>query len=150
MNTTEHLNTNTIIEFCGCTLDTETQTLHTKTEIVRLRSKLWQLLIELVSKPNKLVLRNFLIETIWNGNEYTGEQGLTHAICHLRRILKKYHIDAKIVTLPKKGYTLKTDQAAANNSNGFNQSFSTTHHIKVLNEDTKNSSNDIDFQYSIS
>jgi|GEM_PF-3442573 len=93
--------------FCGCVLDSETQTLQTDTDFVRLRSKLWQVLLELVRNPNKLVLRDSLIQSIWHGNGYTGEQGLTHAICHLRRILKKHNVQAQIVTLPKKGYILR-------------------------------------------
>ena len=100
-------NNNQVIHFCGCTLDSETQTLQTATDFVRLRSKLWQVLIELVSNSNKLVKRDALIQSIWHGNGYTGEQGITHAICHLRRILKKYNVEAQIITLPKKGYILR-------------------------------------------
>jgi DNA-binding winged helix-turn-helix (wHTH) protein len=101
------------VQFCGCLMDSETQTLQTDTNFIRLRSKLWSVLLELVSKPNKLVSRETLIQHIWHGNCYTGEQGLTHAICHLRRILKKYQIGAKIVTLPKKGYILQVTPATS-------------------------------------
>ena len=95
------------LRFCDCLLDGETQTLHTSSGVVRLRSKLWLVLNTLVSNANRLVLREDLVKDIWRGNNYTGEQGLTHAVCHLRRIIKKYDIPASIITLPKKGYILQ-------------------------------------------
>lgn len=102
----EHRNN---IQFSGCVLDSETQTLQTPAGIVRLRSKLWHVLKELVSHSNRLVLREELVRDIWRGNNYTGEQGLTHAICHLRRILKNHDVKARIITLPKKGYILQRE-----------------------------------------
>ena len=54
----------------------------------------------------KLVTREQLIHDIWLGNHYTGEKGLTHAICHLRKVLKTGNIPAKIITVPKKGYLI--------------------------------------------
>ena len=103
-------NDENIIHFGGCAFDSETQTFQTATDFVRLRSKLWQVLIELIKTPNKLVSRDMLIDDIWKGNRYTGEQGITHSICHLRRILKKHNIPATIITLPKKGYILRVKQ----------------------------------------
>ncbi len=107
---TTHCNdyqTNGALNFCDCTLNFETQTLQIKSEPVQLRNKLWSVLVELLKNSNKLVQRNNLIQDIWQGNRYTGEQGLTHAVCHLRRILAQYKIEAKIITLPKKGYILQ-------------------------------------------
>ncbi|MET1256827.1 winged helix-turn-helix domain-containing protein [Aliikangiella maris] len=146
MNNMDHWNTETpVIEFCGCKLDSDSQTLHTPNEVVRLRSKLWQLLIELVKKPNKVILRDYLISTIWDGNEYTGEQGLTHAICHLRRILKKYQIQAKIVTLPKKGYTIQP--VNKEKSTNFEQSFKTTQNVTLLSEEKNSSTGEVTIHY---
>ncbi len=107
----EHRNA---IQFSGCTLDPETQTLQTQSGVVRLRSKLWHVLSELVTHSNRLVLREDLVKDIWRGNNYTGEQGLTHAICHLRRILKNHQVDARIITLPKKGYILQRETEGKN------------------------------------
>ncbi len=95
------------INFCGSYLNPQTHSIETQYGNERLRNKLWQVLVELVYHPNKLVLRNSLVRDIWHGNIYTGEQGLTHTICHLRRILKKHKIQAKIITLPKRGYILQ-------------------------------------------
>lgn len=105
----------TNIQFCGCTLNSETQTLQTPTGVIRLRSKLWHVLKELVSRSNRLVLREELVRDIWRGNNYTGEQGLTHAVCHLRRILKNHQVNARIITLPKKGYILQRETESQDN-----------------------------------
>ncbi len=120
------------MSFGGCILDTETQTLQIETSCIRLRSKLWQVLIELVNNPNKLILRDNLIDSIWHGNAYTGEQGLTHAVCHLRRIIKKHNIQAKITTLPKKGYILQIN--SSNQHSRLTQGFTTTQNIQTFNE----------------
>lgn len=134
--------------FCGCVLDSETQTLQSKTEIIRLRSKLWQVLIQLISHSNKVVHRDSLIENIWHGNRYTGEQGLTHAICHLRRIMKKLGIEAKIVTLPKKGYILKYQNSGVNDAN-YVSSFSSGQELNSFNESSSPlMSSTFDFVYN--
>lgn len=91
----------------GHILDRQLQTIQVDNQFIRLRSKLWQVLEHLVENQNNLVTRQSLIELSWNGNNYTGEQGLTHTVCHLRRILKKYDIEAKITTIPKRGYVLQ-------------------------------------------
>ncbi|TQV74142.1 hypothetical protein FLL45_13875 [Aliikangiella marina] len=94
-------------------LDPDTQTLTTDCKVFHLRSKLWQLFIHLINNPDKLVTREQLIHDIWLGNHYTGEKGLTHAVCHLRKVLKTGNIPARIITVPKKGYML-TNSVAAN------------------------------------
>lgn len=94
-------------------LDLDTQTLTTDCKVFHLRSKLWQLFLHLMNNPEKLVTREQLIHDIWLGNHYTGEKGLTHAICHLRKVLKTGNIPAKIITVPKKGYLI-TNTSLAN------------------------------------
>ncbi len=69
------------IFFCDCILDSETQTLQTPKGVLRLRSKLWYVLKELVENSNRLVLREALVKDIWRGNNYTGEQGFNS--CHM-------------------------------------------------------------------
>lgn len=121
------------ITFCGCILDFETQTLQSKNQVIRLRSKLWQVFTHLINHSNKLVLRDLLIENIWHGNRYTGEQGLTHAICHLRRIIKQLDLDVKIMTIPKKGYILKYD-SGHNHKIDFTHSFKSSSETNNVNE----------------
>jgi DNA-binding winged helix-turn-helix (wHTH) protein len=92
----------------GFTLDSLCRTLQGNGNEIRLREKLWNIAVILTEKQNMLVKRNCLIENIWSGNGYTGEQGLTHAICHLRRVFKSIDSDVKIVTIPKCGYILQS------------------------------------------
>lgn len=95
------------LELSGNALNSQLQTIQIDKQLIRLRSKLWQVLEHLVSNRNQLVTRQSLIDICWNGNSYTGEQGLTHTVCHLRRIFKKFGIDASITTIPKRGYVLQ-------------------------------------------
>nr|WP_196139651.1 winged helix-turn-helix domain-containing protein [Aliikangiella sp. G2MR2-5] len=118
------------IRFNDCILDSETQILHTEKGKVRLRNKLWLLMHTLLNHSNKVVTRNFLVKHIWNGNSYTGEQGLTHAICHLRRVLKRYDIPAKIITLPKKGYILEREEQA---SSSFESNIDFSQSVDIFN-----------------
>ncbi len=80
---------------------------------IRLRSKLWQVLVHLLENQRRLVSRQDLIESCWRGNIFTGEQGVTHTICHLRRIFKKYSLCTRIITIPKKGYILEDNYQSA-------------------------------------
>ena len=98
------------LELSGNALNSQLQTIQINNQLIRLRSKLWQVLEHLVSNRNQLVTRQSLIDICWNGNSYTGEQGLTHTICHLRRIIKKFGIDARITTIPKRGYVLQDSE----------------------------------------
>jgi len=99
------VNSNLVLS--GNVLNRQLQTIQVNGQLIRLRSKLWQVLEHLVENRNNLVPRQTLIDICWNGNGYTGEQGLTHTICHLRRIIKKFGIEAKITTIPKRGYVLQ-------------------------------------------
>ncbi|MBV1908376.1 MAG: winged helix-turn-helix domain-containing protein [Kangiellaceae bacterium] len=101
------LNERVNLKISGHLLDKQLQTIQLENRFVRLRSKLWHVLIHLAENQNNLVTRQELIALCWNGNGYTGEQGLTHTVCHLRRILKRYNIQAKITTIPKRGYVLQ-------------------------------------------
>jgi DNA-binding winged helix-turn-helix (wHTH) protein len=95
------------LEISGNRLDSQLQTIQIDNQLIRLRSKLWQVLEHLVANRNQLVTRQALIDICWDGNNYTGEQGLTHTICHLRRIIKNFGMDARITTVPKRGYVLQ-------------------------------------------
>lgn len=88
----------------GCVLDATFQTLATDEKIIRLRSKLFSTLYCLVDNQNQLVTRHQLITNYWNGNFFTGEKAVTHAICQIRKIFNQYNIQAKIITLSKQGY----------------------------------------------
>jgi len=91
-------------KFANCVLDPAFQTLSTENKVVRLRGKLYFVLSCLVENQNKLVTRQKLIEECWNGNGYTGDKAVTHAICQLRKLLKDLKVPVVITTLSKQGY----------------------------------------------
>jgi DNA-binding winged helix-turn-helix (wHTH) protein len=97
----------------GHPLNMQMQSIQIENIQIRLRCKLWQVLIHLVENQGILVSRQDLIEFCWRGNNFTGEQGVTHTICHLRRIFKKYSLAIKIITIPKKGYILEDNDGLA-------------------------------------
>lgn len=123
------LNDTPYLSIAGYELDTHMQSIQIDERYVRLRSKLWQVLVYLVENQNKLVPRQTLIESCWHGNTYTGEQGVTHTICHLRRIFSKFGINAKIITIPKKGYILE-DKSISSKNDTFLHAVQLSHEIK--------------------
>ncbi len=73
----------------------------------KLRPKLWMVLVILLQNENQLIERKTLIDLVWNGNHFTGPQGVSHAICILRNIIKEFDLPLIIITLPKRGYILQ-------------------------------------------
>ena len=100
-------NKNTVLYICQFPLDSDLQAIKINGGYLRLRDKLWNVLVCLVKNKSLLISRDELINQFWDGNCFTGEQGTTHAICHLRKIFKQYNIDATIMTIPKRGYVLQ-------------------------------------------
>ena len=96
-----------IIRFGNFILDLDAQSLSTGDSSIRLRSKLCLVLEYLVTHKNRLISRDELITQIWQGNSYTGEQAVTHSICHLRKLLSSLGNEStRIDTIPKRGYRL--------------------------------------------
>lgn len=102
----------------GYPLNMQMQSIQFDGTQIRLRSKLWQVLVYLLENKSRLVTRQDLINYCWQGNRFTGEHGVTHTICHLRRIIKKYGLDTRIITIPKKGYIME-DRSIAKYGNTF-------------------------------
>lgn len=100
-------NGNEAIHHAPLIIDEDMHHLIRGSKCIPLRAKLWALFNEFNSKPNQLLSRNYLIEKIWHGNIYTGTTGLTHSVCHLRRIFKELELPFKIITVPKSGYILR-------------------------------------------
>ncbi len=109
------------LKFGNFTLDLDTQTLSTTNTSVRLRSKLCLVLEFLVKNKNRLIAREELIEHIWKGNTYTGQQAVTHSICHLRKLLTSLGDGTALIdTIPKRGYRFYVRQDDDDNySNGL-------------------------------
>lgn len=95
------------LKICNHELDINLQAIRIGDDYIRLRNKLWCVLVCLVENKNNLVCRETLIDTYWNGEQIVGEQGITHTIYHLRKTFKQHKINATIITIPKRGYVLK-------------------------------------------
>ncbi len=87
--------------------DRHIHSISAKGKQIKLRLKLWGLINLLFENANQLVTRDQIIEKIWHSNQYTGQRGLTHSICEIRRILRELDVDYEIITVPKTGYILK-------------------------------------------
>ncbi len=94
----------------GYRLDQQLQSIQIGNEHIRLRNKIWEVFLYFVKHKGILVSREYMIENFWDGNTLSGERGVTHTICQLRRIFKQLGIDAKIVTISKRGYVLQERQ----------------------------------------
>lgn len=75
---------------------------------VKLEPLLSQLLYELVILKNQVISKEDLIEDVWNGNGYVGNDALRKNIYKLRSLINKVDLfdEITIVTIPKKGYKL--------------------------------------------
>lgn len=69
----------------------------------RLEPRIMELLCLLLEKPGQVITRDQLVATIWK--DYGGgDDGLTHAISTLRKVLHDHNKEL-IQTIPKKGYS---------------------------------------------
>ncbi len=127
----------------GHPLNMHMQSIQIENIQIRLRSKLWQVLIHLIENQSRLVSRQDLIEFCWQGNYFTGEQGVTHTICHLRRILKKYSLSTRIITIPKKGYILE-DNVGPTYKNTFMRAAQLSGRANLFMEDFSSSLGAVD------
>jgi DNA-binding winged helix-turn-helix (wHTH) protein len=65
--------------------DADQKSLSSDKATIYLRNKLNDVLNHLLIHKQRTVLREELIEKVWHGNFYTGDRGLTHSMCKLRR-----------------------------------------------------------------
>ena len=133
-----------IVRFGNFILDLDAQSLSTADSSIRLRSKLCLVLEYLVTHKNRLISRDELITQIWQGNSYTGEQAVTHSICHLRKLLNSLGNDStRIDTIPKRGYRLlvQTDDGDSNEEPQVNIQSSS---VEFSYNSTSNEFNSID------
>jgi len=69
--------------------------------------KVMAVLVTLAENHGRLVTRSELIDAVWDGNEYVGENALNNAIWRVRQILGEAGDDNEpIKTVPKTGYQL--------------------------------------------
>jgi DNA-binding winged helix-turn-helix (wHTH) protein len=76
---------------------------------VSLTSKAFDLLHFLVQNPNRLIMKDELLQSVW-GDAFVEEGNLTQYISHLRKALGESSEDARlIVTVARKGYQFISD-----------------------------------------
>jgi len=74
--------------------------------------KIMAVLQMLVASPGEVVTRQAFIDTIWS-TEYGGDESLTRAVSHLRKVLGGVHgKHVHIETIPKTGYRLVVPQSS--------------------------------------
>jgi len=70
-----------------------------------LQEKTWRVLRLLQKRAPETVSRREIIDSVWDGNWFTGEKGLNQAIWNLRKALDdSAHAPAYIRTMPRLGY----------------------------------------------
>ena len=90
------------ITYSDLSLDKSTMTLNGE----QLTAKEASILIELMTSPEKLVSKDYLLAKIW-GEEGLGEDNYVESyMSRIRKLLKKIHSQAKIVTVRSLGYKL--------------------------------------------
>jgi TolB-like protein/DNA-binding winged helix-turn-helix (wHTH) protein/Flp pilus assembly protein TadD len=93
-----------IYEFDEFRLDTETRRLTRHGETLPLNSKTFDLLVFLVENNNRVVTKNEVLETVWEG-QFVEEANLSVQISALRKALgEKKEAPRLLVTVPGKGY----------------------------------------------
>ena len=74
-------------------------------ESTKLTNKELHLLILMAANPNVMLERKYLLETIWNENNYFNGRSMDVYLCKLRKLLKA-DSDLIIINIHGKGYKL--------------------------------------------
>ena len=102
--------TNSSYKLASWQLDVAAQTLSKGEKTVELPAKIAAVLAFLLENKQRVVLRDELIDKVWDGNHYVGQKGLTNAIWRLRKILAD-DPEIEIRTVSKSGYQVLFDEA---------------------------------------
>ncbi|TQV85807.1 winged helix-turn-helix domain-containing protein [Aliikangiella coralliicola] len=98
------------INFDNWYLDTERGLLFNATlqSKVKLPRKTLLVLIYLIDNTGKTVSKRELIENVWKGNDYVGDQGVSNALWRIRKALGEDSTSPRYLeTIPKVGYKWK-------------------------------------------
>ncbi|HSR50831.1 MAG TPA: transcriptional regulator, partial [Acidobacteriota bacterium] len=89
---------------------------------VRLEPKVMRVLVELARRPGRVVTRQRLIETVWEGT-FVGEETLTRTISELRKAFGDDPRSPRVIeTIRKSGYRLLTPVEELASSAGHSRS----------------------------
>ncbi len=96
-----------IIKLGGWTIDSLALSASRDDDEQHLPAKVMAVLVYLAENHGRLVTRQELIDSIWEGNAYVGEKTLTNAVWRIRQILDSDSGETEsIKTTPKIGYQL--------------------------------------------
>jgi TolB-like protein/DNA-binding winged helix-turn-helix (wHTH) protein len=100
---------NNLYRFGQFALDSRKRTVSRTDSPVTLTPKAFDVLLFLVQNPNRLVLKEELLQAVWGGT-FVEEGNLTQYISHLRKALGDNSEDTRlIVTIARKGYQFTAD-----------------------------------------
>ncbi|TQV85806.1 winged helix-turn-helix domain-containing protein [Aliikangiella coralliicola] len=97
----------TSVSFANQQLDAERGILVNLTEQseTKLPRKTVQVLTHLINNAGKTISKAELIDVVWDGNEYVGDQGVSNALWRIRKALKEDAANpVYLETIPKVGY----------------------------------------------
>lgn len=75
---------------------------------IKIEPQLTALLFALIQHKNEMLTKQHLIDLVWEGNVFVGNNALRKNIYKLRALIKEHPLasELSIVTIPKKGYKL--------------------------------------------
>ena len=86
-------------------IDVQKKLLNLGTESTKLTNKELHLLVLLAANPNVMLERKYLLETIWDENNYFNGRSMDVYLCKLRKLLKA-DTNLIIINIHGKGYKL--------------------------------------------
>lgn len=84
--------------------DPENKTVQIKGETIKISSMEYRLLYFFLKNPNRLFSRSQLLDNVWGQTVFVEERTVDVHILRLRKILKKYDLDAMLKTIRGSGY----------------------------------------------
>lgn len=88
----------------GFLLDRRTFTLYADDRSVVLPENQGKILAVLASNPNTVITKEMLSEALWGTTEYIDENALQVNMTRLKKTLKEFSLDGRVVTVRGKGY----------------------------------------------
>ena len=90
------------ITYSNLTLDKTNATLNGE----QLTAKEAEIITEFITNPNKLISKEYLLAKVWGEENICDENYVETYISRIRKLLKRLHSDAKIITIRSLGYKL--------------------------------------------
>jgi two-component system, OmpR family, response regulator len=87
------------------TIDVPKRLLTINGESTKLTNKELHLVVLLAANPNAMLERKYLLETIWDENNYFNGRSMDVYLCKLRKLLK-FDTNLTIINIHGKGYRL--------------------------------------------